>query len=144
MANKKKPNRTITPADKKAAENLRRIWAQKKDKLGLTQEEVGQDAFGSNQSLISQYLAGTIALNPVAVMKFAKVLECSPLDIRKDLEELMDRDEGLSPEAKAVARKWQSLPSRLRDDVKKHIDNLLEAMSHKLEPDDTVRPHRPN
>lgn len=140
---KKRPNRRITQADIEAAKNLRRIWGQKKDKLNLTQERVGQDEFNSNQSLISQYLGGKIALGPVATMRFARVLQVDPRELRKDFD-LMAWDDDLTPEARKIASKWMALPSRLREDVRKHIDNLLDVVTQKFDPrDDGDEPKRP-
>ena len=73
--------RIITDADRDAAKRLRAIWEAKKQELKLTQVTVA-DEIGTSQSAISQYLNGTIALNTDAVLIFAKLLQCTPQDIR--------------------------------------------------------------
>lgn len=143
---RKIPKRNITSADIEAARNLRRLWREKKTKLRLTQESVATEEFGATQGLISQYLTGKIALGPVAVLKFAKVLQVEPREIRKDFDLLMGTsDKDLTAEARQLAHKWMALPSRMRDNVKKHIEDLLDAISQKHQPSkdrNTDHPHK--
>lgn len=86
-------NRTITPADKAAAARLKAIWREHKANHGgkPTQDDLA-DAWGdgANQSLISQYINGRIALNAKAVRFFAAQLNVPASAIRTDLEELPD------------------------------------------------------
>lgn len=90
---KAKSRRPRHPADKAAAERLKRLWdrAVEESKAGppgarLTQE-VAAEMLGTNQSAISQYLLGYIPLNYRAVLGFAKVLGVDPTLIRSDLPE---------------------------------------------------------
>ncbi len=54
----------------------------------LTQEAIAEQwGEGANQSLISQYMNGGIALNYRAVLRFAEILGCHPSEIRDDLPE---------------------------------------------------------
>lgn len=79
-------NRKITNTDLENAARLARVWRQKKDELNLTQEKLAEE-WAVSQSTISQYLNGRIALNTDAVLRFAKRLEVSPLQIAPDLLE---------------------------------------------------------
>ena len=82
--------RNITDADRKAAERLKSIWlriprAERPTQQALADAwDVGGEA---NQSLISQYMTGRIALNYRAVLFFARQLGCEPEEIRSDLPE---------------------------------------------------------
>jgi len=132
----KRPNRRITPADQRAANNLKRLWKERKKALGLTQEKVAQEFGGADrgrtQGLISQYMTGRIALGPVATLHFARILKCSPQEIRPDLQLSVVSDD-LTPEAIRFAYKWLSLPPRFRKDVERHLDGLIEAGAAKYE-----------
>lgn len=79
-------NRTITYQDRKNAARLLKLWNRKKDELNLTQTKLA-DMWGLRQSAISQYLNGAIALNTDIVLKFAKALNVSPLQIDPTLLE---------------------------------------------------------
>lgn len=81
---------TVTEADKLAASRLKSIWLAMPNRP--TQQSLA-DAWpfsGSeaNQSLISQYMGGKIALNHRAVLFFAQQLGVRPEEIRDDLPEL--------------------------------------------------------
>ncbi len=83
-------NRTITPADKAAADRLKAIWKAMPRDDRPTQQQIADEWEGpgdANQSLISQYMNGSIALNYRAVLSFAKQLGCRDTDIRNDLPE---------------------------------------------------------
>lgn len=83
---KKEHSRTITKADREAAERLKSIWLAMPDRP--TQQAIADLWDGdANQSLISQYMNGNIALNFRAVMLFSRILGCEPVDIRSDLPE---------------------------------------------------------
>lgn len=86
----KSHNRTITPADKAAADRLKSLWKAMPRDQRPTQQQLADDWDGpgeANQSLISQYMNGLIALNYRAVLSFAKQLGCKDTDIRNDLPE---------------------------------------------------------
>jgi hypothetical protein len=85
----KERKRTITPADKAAARRLRAIWDAIPKGERPTQAELAMDFPGEapNQSLISQYLGGKIALNYKAVRYFATALNVPESAIRTDLPE---------------------------------------------------------
>lgn len=82
--------RTITPADRAAAARLKSIWQALPRAERPTQQQMADEWDGpgdANQSLISQYMNGIIALNYRAVLFFAKQLGCKDTDIRDDLPE---------------------------------------------------------
>lgn len=128
----KGPKRRITPEDKRAADNLKRIWTERRKKLGLTQERVAELFGEKTQGLISQYINGRIALGPVATLRFAHILKCSPQEIRPDMKFSVVSDD-LTPDAIRFAYKWLSLPPRFRRDVERHLDGLIEAGAGKYE-----------
>jgi phage repressor protein C with HTH and peptisase S24 domain len=80
-------NRTITAADRAAAERLQRIWDEKARTLGVTQDTVAE-IMDTTQGAISQFLRCKIALNPKAVLAFAKALNVDFREIRSDLPAL--------------------------------------------------------
>ena len=88
----KKPahNRQITEADRAAADRLKALWQAIPKAQRPTQQQLADRWEGpgeANQSLISQYMNGQIALNYRAVLYFAKALGCAPEAIRSDLLE---------------------------------------------------------
>lgn len=83
-------NRTITPADRQAADRLKSLWLALPRPERPTQQQLADAWDGpgeANQSLISQYMNGQIALNYRAVLFFARQLGCTDTDIRDDLPE---------------------------------------------------------
>lgn len=92
VADMQKPShkRTITPADVQAAKRLKAIWLAIPRQERPTQQQLADAWDGpgdANQSLISQYMNGLIALNYRATLFFARQLGCSDTDIRSDLPE---------------------------------------------------------
>lgn len=71
-----------TARDLRAAKELKRRWLAIPRDLRPTQDQLGERyGEGGSQSLISQYMNGNIPLNPLAIMFFARELNCSPDDI---------------------------------------------------------------
>lgn len=98
----------LTKEQSDAARSLRKIWDNKHDHLGLTQEKVA-DSCGWTQGAVGHYLNGRTALNIDAVIKFANVLEVKGRDIYPELVSkyvlaLIDENE---PPA-ATVDSWQS------------------------------------
>lgn len=89
MPTKKRPP-TITDADRRAAERLKNHWLSMPNRP--TQQALAEawpfSGTEANQSLISQYMGGKIALNHRVVLFFANELGIRPEDIRDDLPEL--------------------------------------------------------
>jgi|GEM_PF-2255934 len=69
--------RVLTQEEMQETKCLKKIWEAKKNKLHLTQEKAAK-AFGyANQTAVSQYLNGRIALNLETVMRFCALLDCN-------------------------------------------------------------------
>jgi transcriptional regulator with XRE-family HTH domain len=92
-----KARKPLSAADERAAERLRAIWDEKKDRLGLTQEKAADELGFRTQGAVGHYLNARIPLNVKATLKFARLLKVSPLDIREDFIELMARTLGVEP-----------------------------------------------
>lgn len=123
--------RTITDQDRLAAANLKRIWGRKKKELNLTQEKAA-DAFGiKTQSAISQWLNGKVPLGPVAVLRFARLLEVDPTDIRPDFEFRLLSDD-IPPDVIEMVTKIASLPEGIRQDIKRSIDHIADSKYSEL------------
>ena len=70
---------------RKAVDNLKKIYQEKKKKEGLNQTKLAELMGIKQQSAISQYLLGKIPLNVISVLNFAQALEVSPLEIYPEL-----------------------------------------------------------
>jgi len=122
--------RNITDEQKEAAKRLKRIWDQKRETLGITQEKAAELSGWANASAVSQYLNGTVALNVEAVLRFAKLLKCHPTEIMPELEELLPKaavqaaTEDKAEEALKLALSILELPSSQRAALLK-ISNAL-------------------
>ncbi|MCD9096161.1 S24 family peptidase [Luteimonas fraxinea] len=82
--------RKITEADIRAASRLKSIWEEMPRGERPTQQTLADSWDGdgeANQSLISQYMNGKIALNYRALLFFARMLGVAPEAIRSDLPE---------------------------------------------------------
>lgn len=87
-------NRSISQADLRAAARLKTLWQSIPRPERPTQQQLAEHWDGpgeANQSLISQYMNGQIALNYRAVKFFARQLGCSEAEIRDDLPEQQDQ-----------------------------------------------------
>ena len=125
--------RTLTAADQRAAERVRALWKQYRDKHpGMTQERAASLA-GMGQSAFSQFLLGSVPMRVTPVVKFAALFGVQPSEIRSDLPELAIRGARAaeakpvaqepaeaayrsepSDEALEIARMWQQLPAERR------------------------------
>lgn len=113
--------RTITAADKRAAEELRKIWqSAKKEDAKLTQETLAA-LFGCSQGMISHYMNARTALGPVATLKFARIFGVDPQAIRPDFEFKVVAGD-MPQDAITAAVKLASLPSNVRKDFIHLID----------------------
>ena len=73
--------RSLTKEEKGWADNLKKIWQEKKNVLGFSSQEELSLAIGWSQSAAGLYLRGEIPLNTNAKFQFCKHLKCSILDI---------------------------------------------------------------
>jgi len=123
MAKQSVTRRTFTQSDRQAAANLRWIWDKKHKALGLTQARAGELFGDVTQGAIGHYLNGRAAIGPVATLKFARLLEVNPTDIRPDFEfKLIPGD--LPQDVIEMAIKLASFPPDVRADIAKYIDGL--------------------
>jgi transcriptional regulator with XRE-family HTH domain len=121
----RKPKRTITEADELAAEELKKIWDRKRQELSLTQEKAAQQ-FGGTQGLISQYLLGRIALGRIATLKFARILQVAPEEIRPDFEYSAVLPDDMPADVIRMAYQLAAMPEIMRRDIERTI-NLYSA-----------------
>lgn len=88
MPSRKHPK--VSDADRRAADRLKAFWLAMPNRP--TQQSLAEawpySGSEANQSLISQYMGGKIALNHRAVLFFANQLGMRPEEIRDDLPEL--------------------------------------------------------
>ncbi|WP_162932145.1 LexA family transcriptional regulator [Solimonas sp. K1W22B-7] len=83
--------RELSPHEKAAALELRRLWDVQKGPLGLTQERVAFQFGWKQQSAVSQYLNGVIPLNLEALVKFSDLLRAPAEEIFPDLARKLPR-----------------------------------------------------
>jgi|GEM_PF-2404315 len=82
-----KKRRSLTEAERRAADALARIYGERKKALQIgSQEELG-GMVGMTQGAVYQYLRGIIALNLEAVFKFAGALRVPPHEIYPEIIE---------------------------------------------------------
>ena len=116
--------RELSNAEIEAAQNLKKIWNEKRKVLKISQEEMAFKCGWSGQSAFSQYLHSRIPLNTDAVLKIAKILEVHPTEIMPEIAALMPTSQkieekkidkvqetayGLTQEAIEFAKRWQNL-----------------------------------
>lgn len=121
--------RELSNAEIEAAQNLKKIWNEKRKVLKISQEEMAFKCGWSGQSAFSQYLHSRIPLNTDAVLKIAKILEVHPTEIMPEIAALMPTSQkievkkvdkiqetayGLTQEAIEFAKAWQELPPEQR------------------------------
>jgi len=87
----------LTIAQKKYADNLKKIWNKKKQEWRqkgkkLTQERAAEQLGFETQGAISQYLNGKVALNDSTILKFSKFLGCNPGQIKPELDSFINKD----------------------------------------------------
>lgn len=122
--------RNITEEDMEAAANLKRIWDTKAKPAGLTQRKAGE-YMSIHQTLVGQYLRGKTALGTEALLRFAKLLDVSPTEIRPNFryKGLLPGD--LPPEAIEMSVAWMMLPDDLRAQIKGMLDALARRANQK-------------
>jgi transcriptional regulator with XRE-family HTH domain len=85
----------LSEKDLAASRNLKRIWEEKRDRLGLTQRKAAKIMGMANQSAVSHYLNAQRPLTFSVTLKFARLLGIDPREIRADLDELRLETYGL-------------------------------------------------
>lgn len=101
----------MTPEDLVAAENLRRIWNEKKKSLGLTLERAGE-SLGVSHSAISQYISGRVPIGVDFLLRISEFLGVEPREIRPDFRWRLyfAANDNFSSETLDVARYYEHLP----------------------------------
>jgi transcriptional regulator with XRE-family HTH domain len=128
--------RTLTDADKKAAAKVRALWADfQKKNPGISQDAAAARA-GMGQSAFSQFLRGTVPMRVAPVLKFAKLFDVEPVEIRPDIGTLAYgaarpakptyvaeaiRPYGVSDEAMAIARAFDELQPQSREFIREQV-----------------------
>lgn len=121
MASKGNKKAKPTAADKQGSERLRKIWeAYKRAHPEATVDWLAEQ-YGATQGAMSQYLNGDSPLRARAVLKLAKILGCSALEIRDDLPELHTAALAPAPPQDAIARELWSLWKHLDENTRKYL-----------------------
>ena len=86
--------RKLTAHEKACAARLKAMWFAKRNKEGLTQQDIAE-FMGMSASAIGQYLNGKIPLNLKVIVKFAKYFNCdvSEIDPSDPLSNTLSDDE---------------------------------------------------
>ena len=77
-------SKKLSQAEIRAAQNLRRIYNNKKGRMALTQVKIAS-ILGISQVAVSNYMSGTISLNLEIVLRFAALLEVQVDEIYPEL-----------------------------------------------------------
>lgn len=149
MADKKQKKGQPTAADRAAAKFIKaRLDKLPRDERPTQDELVAAWGDGGSQSLMSQYINGSIRHNLRSVTFFARMLKCDPREIYPDLPGLKDylaaaprtvdevRDAPLisnpfDDEDLAILRKLLSLPDEMRDAITDVIENAYAMAKQK-------------
>ena len=140
-AKNKTLKRELTPREKTAAANLKRIWDEKsKESVAaggkrLFQKEVAA-VLGVGQSMISQYLNGTTRIGTDAILRFASFLKVRPTDIDPEFEYSSLVPGQLPSDAIEIAVIWNSLPPP----HKKSTRDLILSMGNDPGPEAASQP----
>ncbi len=118
--------RPMTPDDIAAAENLRRIWNEKKRASGLTLEKAGE-LLGVSHSAVSQYISGRVPIGVDFLLRVSELLNVEPKEIRPDFRWRLhfSSDDNFSPDALDIARYYE----RLSPDARKVFYVALKSVS---------------
>lgn len=81
--------RKLSDADIEAANNLKRIWEEKKDILNINQEKAYPLLGFTTQGAVSHYINARTPLNTDATIKFAALLKVDPAEIDSRVAELI-------------------------------------------------------
>jgi len=76
----------LNPVDQRAANNLKSIWLQHKEKRKTTQSEFAE-SIGISQSKFALYLNGHYPISLNNLVFFADALDCNCSDIRPEVKD---------------------------------------------------------
>ncbi|MCV6636584.1 leucine-rich repeat domain-containing protein [Candidatus Albibeggiatoa sp. nov. NOAA] len=137
----------MTPAELSAAKNLKRLWNQEKNRLGLTQASAAEKLGWANASAFGQYLNGNIAMNFEAVFKIAALLEIDPREIQPDLPNWALRPLQLREDESVLLLLYNCLDDRgqgLARDLLNTLTNRLPRRDTSSYPAKITEPRTPN
>jgi len=118
--------REITDRDLIAAENLRRIWNEKKKISGLTLEKAGE-LLGISHSALSQYMNAKLPIGVDFLLRISELLGVEPKEIRPDFRWNLhfSSNDNFSSETLDIARYYD----RLSPDARKVFYVALKSVS---------------
>lgn len=103
---------------------LTALWDRHKERTGMTQAQAGKE-MGIKQTLVSHYLSGRKPLGTDALLRWARLLGVSPLDIQPEFE-YRDMIPGkLSPVQIEVATLWPHLPTEVATSMREQIKSIV-------------------
>lgn len=115
------PAKPLSQEQKRDAARLKqafKMWQSARREKGesFTQDDVAEDLFGIGQSALSQYLNGTIPLNPKMLGLFSRVLGVQPENVSPTIAAMQrelaavyaESEQMTAEEAKAIVRKAPS------------------------------------
>lgn len=117
--------RSITAADRIAAQRLKRIWNARKRDLNLTQEKAAAQ-LNMTQGAVAQYLNGHTAIGTEALLKFSRLLGVQPVDIRPEFQYGSLAPADLPPDVVEMAVKIATLPEAARRDVLGYLNVIMQ------------------
>jgi transcriptional regulator with XRE-family HTH domain len=131
-----KRERVLTPADRRAAEKVRALWADYQKKNPGISQEVAAARAGMGQSAFSQFLRGSVPMRVAPVLKFAKLFRVEPTEIRPDITRLayagarvveaprVEEQRGeynVSDEALEIARAFDQLQPQAKEFIREQV-----------------------
>lgn len=109
------------------SDRLRAIYNQRKRELGFDQRSAA-DAMEISQTMVSQYLSGHKQLGVEALLRWAKFLRVSPVDIQPEFE-YRDMIPGrLTAAQLEVAVLWGDLPEPLANSIRDQIRTTVRTL----------------
>lgn len=122
-----KPKQKLAEYRQTDAQRLRAIWELRKTQHHWTQDQAAE-AMGIKQTLVSHYLNGRKAIGTEALLRWAKFLQVSPLEIKPDFE-YRDMIPGkLSPSQIELALLWAQLPEQLAANFREQVRSTVKAL----------------
>lgn len=122
-----KPKQKPAAAPQTDADRLRAIWIMRKEQHNWTQEDAAR-AMGIKQTLVSHYLSGHKPMGVEALLRWAKFLQVSPIDISPSFPYRDMMPSKLSPPQIEVADLWGQLPDDLARAFREQLKSTVRAV----------------
>jgi transcriptional regulator with XRE-family HTH domain len=122
-----KPKSKIDLRHQTDAQRLRALFEMRKAQEGITQDTAAE-AMGIKQTMVSHYLSGRKPMGTEALLRWARFLRVSPLDISPDFEYRDMIPGSLSPPQIEVAILWAELPEDIGKNVREQIKSTVRAV----------------